>query len=77
VKCDYQPYDLDKLANKKFAYSGSPAFDLVKNFSWSNDDQNQVARDIADRKLSPDAAAKKWLDDNPEKWTKWLPTDVG
>jgi glycine betaine/proline transport system substrate-binding protein len=77
VKCDYQPYDLDKLANKKFAYSGSPAFDLIKNFQWTNDDQNEVARDIADRKLSPDAAAKKWLDDNPEKWAKWLPTDVG
>ena len=76
VKCDYQPYDLDKLANMKFAYSGSPAFDLIKNFQWTNDDQNQVARNIADRKLSPDAAAKKWLDDNPEKWAKWLPTDV-
>jgi glycine betaine/proline transport system substrate-binding protein len=77
VKCDYQPYDLDKVANRKFAYSGSPAFDLIKNFQWTNDDQNQVARDIADRKLSPDKAAQRWLDANPEKWQKWLPATGG
>jgi glycine betaine/proline transport system substrate-binding protein len=77
VKCDYQPYDLDKVANKKFMYSGSPAAELVKNFRWTNDDQNQVARDIADRDLSPDQAAKRWLDANPDKWQDWLPAGDG
>jgi glycine betaine/proline transport system substrate-binding protein len=73
VKCDYQPYDLDKIARKAFVDGGSPAADLVKNFQWTDDDQNQVARDITVGKLSRDAAAKKWLDDNREKWQKWLP----
>ena len=73
VKCDYQPYDLDKVANRAFMYSGSPAAELVKNFQWTDEDQNQVARDIADRGLSPDAAAKRWLDGNPDKWRSWLP----
>jgi len=73
IVCDYQPYDLDKIANKKFAYSGSPAATLIKNFRWTNDDQNQVARDITDQGLSPDQAAKKWLDQNRAVWTKWLP----
>jgi glycine betaine/proline transport system substrate-binding protein len=73
VACDYQPYDLDKIANKAFAYSGSPAAELIKNFEWTNDDQNQVARDIADRKLSPDKAAERWLDANRPVWQKWLP----
>jgi glycine betaine/proline transport system substrate-binding protein len=73
VACDYQPYDLDKIANRKFAYSGSPAATLIKNFRWTNEDQNQVARDITDRGLTPDQAAKKWLDGHRAVWTKWLP----
>jgi glycine betaine/proline transport system substrate-binding protein len=74
VKCDYQPYDLDKIMNKKFAYSGSPAAELIKNFQWTNNDQNQVARDITDKGLSPDKAAKKWLDGHRATWQKWLPS---
>jgi glycine betaine/proline transport system substrate-binding protein len=73
VACDYQPYDLDKIARKAFAESGSPAADLIKNFAWTNDDQNEVARDITVRKLSRDDAAKRWLDANRETWRGWLP----
>jgi glycine betaine/proline transport system substrate-binding protein len=73
VKCDYQPYDLDKIMNKKFAYSGSPAATLITNFQWTNSDQNQVARDMTDKGLTPDKAAKKWLDGHRAVWQKWLP----
>jgi glycine betaine/proline transport system substrate-binding protein len=72
VKCDYQPYDLDKIVSKKFADSGSPAATLVKNFKWTNNDQNSVARDIAANKLSDDDAAKKWVDAHPDVWQSWL-----
>jgi glycine betaine/proline transport system substrate-binding protein len=73
VACGYQPYDLDKIMNRKFAYSGSPAAELIKNFHWTTTDQNQVARDMTVGKLSPDEAAKKWLDANPAVWQAWLP----
>ncbi|ADB29220.1 Substrate-binding region of ABC-type glycine betaine transport system [Kribbella flavida DSM 17836] len=72
VACDYPAYALDKIVSKKFADSGSPAYDLVKNFSWTNDDQNQVAKYIAEDKLSPDAAAEKWVNDNRAKVDGWL-----
>jgi glycine betaine/proline transport system substrate-binding protein len=72
VKCDYQPYDLDKVASVSFANSGSPAVQVIKNFQWSNDDQNAVARDISEGKMSDDAAAKKWVDANPDKVAAWL-----
>jgi glycine betaine/proline transport system substrate-binding protein len=72
VACDYQPYDLDKIVSKKFMDSGSPAATLVKNFKWTNDDQNLVARDIAENKLTDDAAAKKWLDAHVDVWQGWL-----
>ncbi|MGW4941698.1 ABC transporter substrate-binding protein [Actinoplanes sp. NPDC004185] len=73
VACDYQPYDLDKIARKAFVDSGSPAADLIKNFRWTNDDQNEVARDITVKKLSRDDAAKRWLDANRATWQEWLP----
>ena len=74
VKCDYQPYDLDKIMNKRFAYSGNPAATLITNFTWTTQDQNQVARDITENKLSPDDAAKKWLDAHTSTWQAWLPS---
>jgi glycine betaine/proline transport system substrate-binding protein len=72
VACDYPPYDLDKIVSKKFADSGSPAYDLVKNFQWTNEDQNAVARSIAVDKLTPDAAAEKWVKENRSKVDAWL-----
>jgi len=72
VACDYPPYDLDKVVSKKFADSGSPAYDLVKKFQWTNEDQNAVARSIAVDKLTPDAAAEKWVKENQSKVDAWL-----
>jgi glycine betaine/proline transport system substrate-binding protein len=72
VACDYPTYHLNKIVSKKFADSGSPAATLVKNFKWTNDDQNVVAKYIALDHMSPDAAAKKWIDANPDKVNAWL-----
>ncbi|WP_189135361.1 ABC transporter substrate-binding protein [Wenjunlia tyrosinilytica] len=73
VACDYPGYLLDKVVSKKFSTSGSPAFDLVKKFEWTNEDQNLVAKYIAQDKMSPEAAAKKWVDANRTKVKSWLP----
>ncbi|MEU2914340.1 ABC transporter substrate-binding protein [Streptomyces massasporeus] len=72
VACDYPVYELDKIVSAKFAKSGSPAYDLVKNFTWTNDDQNTVAKYIAVDKMSPDAAAKKWVEANRDKVDAWI-----
>jgi glycine betaine/proline transport system substrate-binding protein len=72
VACDYPVFDLDKIVSTRFAKSGSPAYDLVKNFHWTNDDQNTVAKYIALDKMTPEAAAKKWIDANPAKVKAWL-----
>ncbi len=72
IACDYPTYDLNKVVSTKFATSGSPAYNLVKNFKWSNADQNQVAKYIAEDKMSDTAAAKKWVDANPDKVKAWM-----
>jgi glycine betaine/proline transport system substrate-binding protein len=71
IKCDYQPYDLDKIISKKFATSGSPAVEMLKKFNWTNAEQNLVAKDIS-KKVSYDDAAKKWVDANSAKVDAWL-----
>jgi glycine betaine/proline transport system substrate-binding protein len=72
VACDYPEYDLDKIASAKFASSGSPAYAFIQKFQWTNDDQNVVAKYIAVDKMSPEDAAKKWVDENPDKVKAWL-----
>ena len=72
IACDYPPYHLNKIVSTKFATGGSPAYTVIKNFTWTNDDQNHVAADITDGGMSDEDAAKKWLDANPDKWKAWL-----
>ncbi|HEY6793779.1 MAG TPA: ABC transporter substrate-binding protein [Kineosporiaceae bacterium] len=72
VACDYPPYDLNKIGSARFTNSGTPAAALAKKFEWTNDDQNAVSRSITVDKLSDDAAAKKWVDANPDKVKAWL-----
>ena len=72
IACDYPDYELNKIMATKFASSGSPAADLIKKFSWTNDDQNLVAKYITADKMSPEEAAKKWVEANPDKVEAWL-----
>lgn len=72
IACDYPPYKLNKLISAKFAASGSPAVGLVKKFQWTNDDQNLVSTYMSRDNMTPDDAAKKWVDANPDKVAAWL-----
>ncbi len=72
VACDYPDLILNKVESKKFAESGSSAVALINNFNWTNDDQNLVAKYITSDKMTPSAAAKKWIAANPAKVNVWL-----
>jgi glycine betaine/proline transport system substrate-binding protein len=72
VATDYPPYPLNKVVSTEWAESGSPAVDLVKNFQWTNEDQNLVAKYIAEDGMEPADAADKWIEDNPDKVDAWL-----
>jgi glycine betaine/proline transport system substrate-binding protein len=72
VDCAYPTYSLRKVISTRFARSGSPAVGVIQRFSWTAQDQDSVAVDIADRKLKPDAAAKKWIAANPSVVQSWL-----
>ena len=72
VDCDYPKYILDKIASKEFMESDSPAAQLVENFEWTNDDQNVVAKYIAEGGMKAEDAAEKWIEENPYKVDAWL-----
>ncbi len=72
VDCDYPPYKLNKVVSTDFAKSGSPAYDLVRSFRWTEEDQNTVSRYISEDGMDPDDAADKWIADNQDKVDVWL-----
>jgi len=73
VACDYPEYKLDKIVSANFAKEDGPAYKLIKNFTWTNDDQNVVAKYISEDGMSSEDAAKKWIADNQDKVKAWLP----
>jgi len=72
IACDYPKYDLNKIVAAKFAQANGPAYKLVKAFNWTNDDQNAVAKAIAEDKVDAEKAAQQWVDANPDKVNAWL-----
>ena len=72
VDCDYPETELKKIVGTEWAESDSPSVDLVKNFEWTNEDQNAVAAMISQDKMAPEDAAAQWVEDNPDKVEAWL-----
>lgn len=73
VACDYPPYLLDKIVSRRFAERGGQAYELVRNFNWTNDDQNAVASDMINEKMSAEDAAQRWVEENKIVWKDWIP----
>ncbi len=73
VACDYPEYALNKIVSTKFATEGGKAYELVKNFTWTNEDQNLVSDYITNQNMSAEDAAAKWITDNEAKWKAWMP----
>jgi glycine betaine/proline transport system substrate-binding protein len=72
VACAYPHTPLQKYLNADFAKSGGKAAAFLKKFKWTTEDQNEVSLMIADQKMTPQDAAKKWVDSHKSTWKKWL-----
>jgi glycine betaine/proline transport system substrate-binding protein len=71
-KCAYDVTIINKVFSKKFADSGSPAYDVLKNMKLTNDDQELVAKAIAGDKVDPEEAGKDWVAKNADKVEAWM-----
>ncbi|MFD3912522.1 ABC transporter substrate-binding protein [Streptomyces sp. NPDC058603] len=72
VACAYPHTPLQKFLNADFAKKGGSAARFLENFTWTTEQQNEVALMIAEQKLSPEEAAAKWVATNGPTWKKWL-----
>ncbi|MGV9290404.1 ABC transporter substrate-binding protein [Streptomyces sp. NPDC003719] len=73
VDCAYPVTPLQKYLNAGFARHGGRAAEFLRNFRWTTEDQNQVSLMIAEQKMRPEEAAKKWVDGHESVWRAWLP----
>src|SRR3954453_16251989 len=71
-RCAYDKTIIEKVFSKKFSNSGNPAFAAMKKFTWTNADQELVAKWIAGDHMKPDKAGEKWVSDNAAKVKKWF-----
>ncbi|MEU0126910.1 MULTISPECIES: ABC transporter substrate-binding protein [unclassified Streptomyces] len=72
IDCAYPKTPLQKYLNAGFSERGGDAAAFLKKFRWSEKDQNEVSELIASERLSPDEAAGRWIEENPDVWKKWL-----
>lgn len=61
------------IARQGFKEENPRAYEILENFSWSVEDMQQVMLYLQDD-LSPEAAARKWMDENPEQVNEWKRT---
>ncbi|MER6348799.1 ABC transporter substrate-binding protein [Streptomyces sp. NPDC001595] len=73
VACAYPHTPLRKYLNTDFAENGGEAAAFLKKFKWTTEDQNEVALMIAEQKLNPQEAARKWAERHRSTWKAWLP----
>lgn len=73
--CAYFNTPLQKFFNADFEQNGGDAAEFLRNFRWSTEQQNQVAKTLAVDGLSDKEAAARWVenDDNKSTWQRWLP----
>lgn len=73
IACDYPETPLKKFMRTAFDTSGGDAAAMIKKWTWTNADQNAVADMITNQDMTPEAAAKKWVDEHEAAWKAWLP----
>jgi ABC-type proline/glycine betaine transport system substrate-binding protein/ABC-type branched-subunit amino acid transport system substrate-binding protein len=70
--CGYPVEILYKAASVNLRLEAPAAYRLLKNLSYGNQDQIAMLADVTYRGLSPEAAARSWLEQNRERWSVWL-----
>lgn len=68
----YPRIQLRKYLNAEFAEEGGEAADFLRAFSWTAEDQDEVAELIAAEGMTPTAAAREWVNAHQATVAAWL-----
>ena len=70
--CDYPVDHLFKAASAKLEAKNAKAFALLSKIQLTTDQQNEIASMVDGDKMTPEAAATKWVAANPAIVAAWL-----
>lgn len=66
-----QADNVDTLARTGLEEDMPKVYDVLTRFHWTHEDIQSVMMDMEDG-MSPEEAAAKWIENNPEKVNEWL-----
>ena len=70
--CDYANDVLFKMSWLGLEDKAPEAFDFLKKFKYTTEDQQEIAFEVDARGLSISQAAEQWVEQNPDVWRPWL-----
>jgi glycine betaine/proline transport system substrate-binding protein len=73
VDCDYPADILFKIFSKDLKDKTPEAYQFLKNFNYTNEDQIEMMAMVELDKKSAQEAAQAWIKKNEAKWKVWLP----
>jgi glycine betaine/proline transport system substrate-binding protein len=73
VDCDYPTDVLLKIVSAKLKDSAPDAYQFIKNFNYSTEDQISMIAAVDVDGKTPEEAARAWIDANEAKWKPWIP----
>jgi glycine betaine/proline transport system substrate-binding protein len=71
VDCAYPDDRLIKIFNPKLQENAPEAYNLLKNFNYTTDDQIEMLG-MLDEGKTVEEAAQAWIDAHPDTWQAWL-----
>lgn len=71
VDCAYPDDRLIKILNPKLKESAPDAYNLLKNFNYTTDDQIEMLG-LLDEGKTVEEAAQAWIDAHSDTWQTWL-----
>lgn len=73
VDCAYPEDVLFKIFSAQLAEKAPDAYQLLKNFNYSTEEQIEMIAQVDTEGKSPAEAAQAWVEANPDVWQAWLP----
>ena len=70
--CDYPVDELYKAASAKLKDKNPKVWAVIQKLQLTTDQQNTIAASVDSDKMTPAAAAQKWVDANQAVWKAWL-----
>jgi glycine betaine/proline transport system substrate-binding protein len=73
VDCAYPSDDLFKIFFGGLAEKAPEAYELLKNFNYTTEDQIEMIAAVELDGKTPEEAARAWVDAHQDTWQAWLP----